>query len=63
MQQGPARTELTKEEQEAFAKWLLAKVEEPGLTTTLLYSAAKEDWGVCSKTVKRYLAKQENTAG
>ena len=42
-QQGPLRVELNKEEQKAFAKWLLAKVEEPGLTTTLLYSKAKED--------------------
>ena len=37
----------------------MAKVQEPGLTTTLLYDKAMEDWGVCSKTVKRYLAAQE----
>ena len=35
-QQGPQRTELSKEDRESFAKWLEAKVEEPGLTTTLL---------------------------
>ena len=58
-QEGPARTELTKEDQEAFARWLLAKVQEPGLTTVLLYTATKKDWGVCSKTMKRFLAEQE----